>query len=305
MSVNNISQRTSIDRPSPMDMGPTSKAPPPDTAQTQDLLTQLQANTAGKEDLGKLRNELGSLRLSLQNEVRLLKEQGFNMSPFQREAIDQRIQQGFAQALDLEYRIVANDPVAANALARARWDGAELGKKMDAAQLEKQGLQNDRIPDIRQTGEISSQDATIDKLAKGLEAAAAYQNAALGMTPLVMARIDLVETRKEIDGLRKAMSASSLYPGERTKVMVELDAKARDLENVIVAGNPQAQKELASLHDQRSGFEKEAYKLMVGINEARIKQDPQTIAKLEKELARVDADLDQVRMAGDKLLGLA
>jgi hypothetical protein len=286
-----------------MDMGPASKPPPLDMAQTQDLLSQLQANTAGKEDLGKLRNELGSLRFSLQNEVRLLKEQGFNMSPFQREAIDQRIQQGFAQALDLEYRIVANDPVAANALARARWDGAELGKKMDAAQLEKQGLQNDRIPDIRQTGEISSQDATIDKLAKGLEAAAAQQNAALGMTPLVMARIDLVETRKEIDGLRKAMSASSLYPGERTKVMEALDAKARDLENVILAGQPQAQKELASLHDRGSAWEKEGYKLMGAVNEARIKQDPQTIAKLEKELAGVDASLHDLRLATDTLLG--
>ena len=42
------------------------------------------------------------------------------------------------------------------------------------------------------------------------------------------------------------------------------------------------------------------------IHQAHVKRaDPQTIAKLEKELAGVDADFKQVRLATDMLLGLA
>ena len=84
------------------------------------MLSQLQANMAGKEDVGKLRDELGSLRFSLQNQVRLLAEQGNTMSPAQREALSKQIMEGLVRAVDLENRIVAKDPAAAMALAAAR-----------------------------------------------------------------------------------------------------------------------------------------------------------------------------------------
>ena len=90
---------------------------------TNAMLSQLQANMAGKEDVGKLRDELGSLRFSLQNQVRLMTEQGNTMSPAHREALGKQIMEGLARATDLENRInriAANDPAAALALAIAR-----------------------------------------------------------------------------------------------------------------------------------------------------------------------------------------
>lgn len=274
-----------------------------------ELLSQLQTNMAGKEDLGKLRNELGSLKFSLQGEMRLLNEQGHKMSPAERTSHMKHIEQGIAQAKDLENRIVANDPAAAKALATAREEMSPLMKQMHDAQIERQRLLNDNIPNFLQSGKLSKQDADIGKLHKGLEAAVAHQNAALGMTPQLMARIGLVETRKEIDGLGKAMSDPKLPPAERQRLMQHMDglqAKARDQENAIVAGNPQAQKELASLHDKGSALGSKGHNLMVAIHEARVQRaDPQTIARLEKERASVDADINQVHMATNKLLGLA
>ena len=215
-----------------------------------ELLSQLQTNMAGKEDLGKLRNELGSLKFSLQGEMRLLNEQGHKMSPAERTSHMKHIEQGIAQAKDLENRIVANDPAAAKALATAREEMSPLMKQMHDAQIERQRLLNDNIPNFLQSGQLSKQDADIGKLHKGLEAAVAHQNEALGLTPQLMARNGLVETRKEIDGLGKAMSDPKLPPAERQRLMQHMDglqAKARDQENAIVAGNPQAQKELADL----------------------------------------------------------
>ena len=309
MSIPATSSPSNRTYSSPTDTGPTSKAPPLDMAQTQDLLTQLKTNTAMREDLGQLRNELGSLRYRLNNEVRLMKEQGPDMSLDEREALDKNIREGLLQAKDLEDRIVFNTPhatAARRALDAAREEAAPLMKQMDAAHLEKQRLLNDGIPNSRQTGEISSQDAAIDKLAKALEPLVANQNAALGMTPLVMARIDLAETLREIDGLRNAMFAERSGVSESTTKNIErLNAKARDLENVILAGQPQAQKELASLHDRGRRLLGDVDRLMGAVYEARIKQDPQTIAKLEKELAGVDASLHDLKLATDTLLGLA
>jgi hypothetical protein len=141
-----------------------------------------------------------------------------------------------------------------------------------------------------------------------LEAPDAHKNNALGMTPHLIARIDLVETRKEIDGLGKAMSDPKLPPAERQRLMQHMDglqAKARDQENAIVAGNPQVQKELADLRAKGGALEKEAYRLMDEVYLARIKQEPKEIAKLENELAGVDADLDLVKLTTNILLGLA
>jgi predicted nucleic acid-binding Zn-ribbon protein len=273
-----------------------------------ELLSQLRENMAVKEDLGKLRNELGSLKFSLQGEMRLLNEQGHKMSPAERTSHMKHIDQGIAQARDLENRIVANDPAAAKALANAREEMSPLMKQMHDAQMERQRLLNDNIPNFLQSGQLSKQDADIAKLHKGLEAAVAHQNAALGMTPQLMARIGLVETRKEIDGLGNAMSDPKLPPADRQRLMQRMDglqAKARDQENAIVAGNPQAQKELADLRAKVGALAKDAHKLLDEIHQAHVKRaDPQTIAKLEKELAGVDADLKQVRLAGDMLLGL-
>ena len=88
---------------------------------TNAMLSQLQANMAGKEDVGKLRDELGSLKFSLQNQMRLMAEQGNTMSPAQREALDKQITEGLVRAVDLKNRIVAHDTAAAMAaLAAAR-----------------------------------------------------------------------------------------------------------------------------------------------------------------------------------------
>ena len=88
---------------------------------TNAMLSQLQANMAGKEDVGKLRDELGSLKFSLQNQMRLMAEQGNTMSPAQREALEKQITEGLARAVDLKNRIVAHDTAAAMAaLAAAR-----------------------------------------------------------------------------------------------------------------------------------------------------------------------------------------
>ena len=282
-------------------------------AQTQDLLTQLKTNTAMREDLGQLRNELGSLRYRLDNEVRLMKEQGPYMSLDERKALDKNIREGFVQAKDLEDRIVFNTPhatAARRALDAAREEAAPLMKQMDAAHLEKQRLLNDGIPDFRQKAEISSQDAVIDNLTKQLGAPDAHKNNALGMTPHLIARIDLVETRKEIDSLAEqiATQLGTLPSAVRNNQegMQQLNAKARDLENVIVADiHPMAKDQLGLLRNQGSALEKEAYRLMDEVYLARIKQEPQKIAKLEKELAGVNASLHDLKLATDTLLGLA
>jgi hypothetical protein len=273
-----------------------------------------------REDLGQLRNELGSLRYRLDNEVRLMKEQGPYMSLDEREALDKNIREGLVQAKDLEDRIVHNSPnatAARQALAAAREAAAPLMKQMDAAHLEKQRLLKDGISNQLQMVEISSQDAAIDKLAKALEPLVANQNAALGMNPQLIALIDLVETRKEIDSHAEQTTTQSLPSAARDNQwgMQRLNAKARDLEDVIVAGDRMAKDQLALLRNQGSALEKEAYRLMdevylarkniAGKNLADLKHEPQTIARLEKELAGVNADLNVVRMATDKLLGLA
>ena len=141
------------------------------------LLVESQANTAGKVDLGILRNDLGSLKFAIRSDI---SKYGDKMSPAECDVIKRRI----AQAKDMENRIVANDPAAAKALAAAREESAALLKQMGAAQLKKQGLENDLIPNIFQRPAISRQDAAIDKLNKGLEAASAHEDAALGMLPI-------------------------------------------------------------------------------------------------------------------------
>jgi hypothetical protein len=141
------------------------------------LLIESQANTAGKVDLGILRNDLGSLKFAIRSDM---SKYGDKMSPAETDVIKRRI----AQAKDMEDRIVANDPAAAKALAAAREESAALMKNMGVAQLKKQGLENDLIANIFQRTAISRQDAAIDKLNKGLEAASAHADAALGMLPI-------------------------------------------------------------------------------------------------------------------------
>ena len=66
--------------------------------------------------------------------------------------------------------------------------------EMSDAQSERQRRLNDNIPNFLQSDQLSKQDAAMAKLSKGLETAAAYQNAALGMTPAETAAPPAVDT---------------------------------------------------------------------------------------------------------------
>ena len=213
------------------------------TSQTLSPPAQLQANMA--EDLGKLRTDLGRLKIGLQNDRRALQLHGNKMSPADRNAIMSRINQGMAQEAALENRIVANDPAAARALAVAREERRKLGMNMDAVQRERQGLLHDSTPNPMQSKPLSSLDDTISKLAKDSAAAEGRINAALGMTPVLMAGIDLDNTQREIDDLGKRLSDPKLPPAERQRLLKHMDglqAKARDIKNFIATGNSQAQR---------------------------------------------------------------
>ena len=116
---------------------------------------------------------------------------------------------------------------------------------MDAVQRERQGLLHDSTPNPMQSKPLSSLDDTISKLAKDSAAAEGRINAALGMTPVLMAGIDLDNTQREIDDLGKRLSDPKLPPAERQRLLKHMDglqAKARDIKNFIATGNSQAQR---------------------------------------------------------------